>query len=193
MTARDRRAGFSLVELLVALGLGLAITVAAVTATATALRWLVRFALRAEADDVAQLALEAFVLDVRRAGFDPGGAGIAAVVEATPARLGLQADLDGDGVVDLASEESTTIACDVPGGRLSRLVGSQSLPLANGVTACALAYADETGAILTPPPGGLDAATRRRIRRATLALALRPPGAPVATATSVSVAVRTEP
>src|SRR5262249_17953272 len=82
-----RRAGFSLVELLVALGLGLSLAIAAVVATTVALRHLVRTALRAEVDDLAAMALEAFTLDVRRAGFDPRAVGVAAVAEATTARL----------------------------------------------------------------------------------------------------------
>ena len=186
-------AGFSLIELLVALGLGLAIAVAAVAATATALRYLVRLALRAEADDIVSMGLEAFTLDVRRAGFDPRAVGLAAVVEATAARLGLQADLDGDGAIDVTSEELTTIACDLAGARLSRIVGSQSLPLANGVVTCALAYADGTGTAIPVPPAGLDAATRRRIRRTTIDLGVRPAGATTASSNGATVALRNAP
>jgi len=189
--------GFSLVELLVALGLGLAIAIAAVAAVATGLRALARLALRAEAEDVLTLGLEAFTLDVRRAGFDPRATGLPAVVEASASRLALQADLDGDGLVDATSEESTAIACDVPGGRLSRIVGSQSLPLANGVVACALEYADASGAVMSVPGGGLDAAARARVRRATLAVALRPPGSvtgsALAAARRATVALRSAP
>ena len=187
------RNGFSVVELLAALALGLAIAVAAVSATATALRHLTRLALRAEADDLVAQSLEAFTLDVRRAGFDPRGAGIEPVLEATAARLRLQADLDGDGVVDATSEELTTIACDVAGGRISRIIGTQSLPLANGVSTCALAYADDTGAPLAIPPGGLDAAARRRVRRTTLDLGLLPPGSAVPTSRATTVALRSVP
>jgi len=188
-----RRAGFSLVELLVAMALGLAIAVAAVAAVATTLRALARLALRAEAEDVLALGLEAFTFDVRRAGFDPRGIGLAAVVEANAARLGLQADLDGDGIVDATSEESTTLACDVGGGRLSRIVGAQSLPLANGVVACALEYSDATGVTIPIPAGGLDAATRRRVRAATLAVALHPAGSSVAATRRATVALRSAP
>jgi len=154
--------GFSLVELLVALGLGLAIAISAVAAVATGLRALARLALRAEAEDVLTLGLEAFMLDVRRAGFDPRATALPAIVDATASRLALQADLDGDGLVDATSEESTAIACDVPGGRVSRIVGSQSLPLANGVVACTLEYADASGAPFPsdadpdPPNWGVD-------------------------------------
>jgi len=187
------RSGFSLVELLVALGLGFAIAVAAVAATATALRYLVRLALRAEADDIVVLGLEAFMLDVRRAGFDPRAVGLAAVVEASTARLGLQADLDGDGAIDATSEELTTIACDLPGARLSRIVGSQSLPLANGVVTCSLAYADGTGTSIPVPPAGLDAATRSRVRRATLDLGVRPSAGTTPSSNSATVALRSAP
>jgi len=142
---------------------------------------------------VAYLATEAFALDVRRAGFDPRAAGVEPVVEASATRLGLAADLDGDGMVDGASEERTTIACDVPGGRLSRIVGAQSLPLANGVVACVLSYADATGAGLAVPPGGLDATARSRVRRATLDVAITPPGAATPTVARVSTALRVAP
>lgn len=191
----DRRGGFSLVEVLVALGLGLSLAVAAVAATTTALRHLVRTALRAEAEDLAAMAVEAFTLDVRRAGFDPRAAGAAPLAEATTARLVLDADLDGDGAIDSASEEHTTLACDVPSGRISRIVGSQSLPLANGVVACDFSYADRSGAAIAVPVAGLDATMRRRVGRATLAVAVRPPGSAVAaTATATTtIALRVTP
>jgi len=185
--------GCSLVELLVALGLGLAIAVGVVAAIGTSLRHLTAVALRTEVDDIAYLALETFTLDVRRAGYDPRATGIDTLIEATSTRLGTQADLDGDGSIDTSSEEHTTLACDLPGGRLSRILGAQSLPLANGVTACAFTYVDATGAPLVVPPGGLDAANRRRVRLATLDLALVPTlGASPATARA-SVAVRVLP
>lgn len=188
-----RTRGCSLVELLVALGLGLAIIVGAVVAITTTLRHLTSVALRAEVDDLAYLALETFTLDVRRAGYDPRAAGIETLVEATPARLGIQADLDGDGSIDATSEERTTLACDLAGGRFSRILGAQSLPLANGVTTCAFTYVDAAGVTLVVPPGGLDATTRRRVRRATLDLALVPiPGMTPASARA-SVAVRVLP
>ena len=187
------RHGFSLLELLVALALGLAVAVAAVSAIATALRHVTRLALRAEVDDLVAMSLEAFTLDVRRAGFDPRAAGIEAVVEATAARLRLQADLDGDGAIDATSEESTTIACDVAGGRISRIIGAQSLPLANGVTICALSYADETGTSVPVPPGGLDATARRRVRRTTLDLGLLPPTSAVPATRAATVALRSTP
>lgn len=193
MTRARPEAGTTLAELATALGLASALAVAAVSATATTLRLLARSAVRLEADDIAQLAIEAFVFDARRAGFDPRAAGFEPVLEATPTRVGLQTDLDGDGLVDAASEEVTAYACDVPGRRLSRVLGSQSLPLANDVVACGLTYADETGAVLPAPSAGLDAATRRRVRVVTLDVALRPPGVGTPAARRASVALRVAP
>jgi prepilin-type N-terminal cleavage/methylation domain-containing protein len=187
------RAGFSLLELLVALALSLVISVAAVAMAATALRHVAGFALRAEADDLAYLALETFTFDVRRAGFDPRAIGVAPLAAASASRLTMQADLDGDGAIDGASEEVTTIACDLPNGKVSRIVGSQSLPLANGVVACALAYADDGGAAIAVPAAGLDATARGRVRRASLDLALVPPGASAAATSRATVALRVRP
>jgi Tfp pilus assembly protein PilW len=187
------RAGFSLLELLVALALGLVLSIVAVAMAATALRHVASFALRAEADDLAYLALETFTFDVRRAGFDPRATGFAPIAAASASRLTVQADLDGDGAIDGTSEEVTTIACDLPGGRLSRIVGSQSLPLANGIVACALTYADDSGAAIAIPAPGLDATARGRVRRASLDVALVPPGMAAAATSRATVALRVRP
>jgi Tfp pilus assembly protein PilW len=190
-TVRER--GTTLLELLVALGLGVALTLAAVSASAGALRLVARTAVRLEADDVVQLAVEAFLFDVRRAGFDPRAVGVEAVAVATPARVVLQADLDGDGLLDAGSEEVTAYACDLPGRRLSRILGAQSLPLANDVVGCALAYSDDAGAAIPAPASGLDAVTRGRVRLVTLDVALRPAGVVAASARRTSVALRVRP
>jgi hypothetical protein len=173
----------------VAVGVGLV----GVAAVAAALRMLTDLALRVQVDDIAAQAVEAFTFDVRRAGFDPRGIGVEAVADATPTRLELHADLDGDGVVDAASEEVTAWACDLAGGRLSRILGSQSLPLANDVIACGFGYVDASGAVLATPPSGLDAATRARVRRLTLALGVRPPALGSATAVRGGAALWTSP
>jgi hypothetical protein len=100
------------------------------------------------------------------------------------------ADLDGDGAIDVASEESTIYACDLGGGRFSRILGGQSLPLANGVTACALRFHDRQGNELVPSPGGLDAAERRRVRLVTLDLAVAGGGLAVASTAHAATALR---
>ncbi|MGH7896009.1 MAG: hypothetical protein ACREQL_15160 [Candidatus Binatia bacterium] len=187
------RTGSTLVELLVGVALAALLATAIVGAVASGLRMLARLGLRAEAEDIAHLAVEALAFDVRRAGVDPMGAGIEALADARPDRLTLQADLDGDGTVDPASEETTMYVCSASGRKLSRVIGGQSLPLANDVGACGLAYADRTGALLVPPAGGLDGTTRQRVRLVTLDLALAPPGLTAPTTRRASIALRVAP
>ncbi|HXJ36719.1 MAG TPA: hypothetical protein VMS22_22005 [Candidatus Eisenbacteria bacterium] len=194
MTHRARRArGTMLVELLAGLTLGALVLAVAMTATASGVRLLSRLSLHAEVDDTAQLAVEAFLFDVRRAGDDPRAAGVAPLAEALADRLTLHADLDGDGIVDDASEEVTAYACNLAARGLSRIIGNQSLPLANDVVGCGFAYADETGAALVVPPAGLDAAARARVRLVTLDLALQPAGSSTPAMRRFATAVRVVP
>ena len=190
MTSHREERGTSLVELVAGLGLAIGIAVVAVGSIATGLRLLVGAALRLESDDLAAQATEAFTFDVRRAGFDPRATGLDALLEAQPDRLAVVADLDGDGAIDVASEESTTYACDLAGGRFSRILGGQSLPLANGVTACLLRFHDGHGNELVPPPGGLDAGERRRVRLVALDLAMAGGGLAVASTARAATALR---
>ncbi len=194
MTDRSRQVlGAMLVELLAGLALGALVLSVAVTATASGVRLLSRLSLRAEVEDTAQLAIEAFLFDVRRAGDDPRAAGVAPLAEAFADRLALHADLDGDGAVDGASEEVTAYVCNLAVRRLSRIIGNQSLPLANEVVGCGFTYADEGGVALVVPVAGLDAAARARVRLVTLDLALRPPGASTPAVRRLSTAIRAIP
>jgi len=170
------RRGTGLVELLVATVLATVVLGMLTAAVGGGARLLATAGRRGEAEDTAQLAVEALLFDVRRAGYDPRGVGVEALAAADASRLVLRADLDGDGTVDAASEETITWVCNLAVRRLSRLVGRQSLPLADDVTTCALGYLDATGTPLSIPPGGLAAADRARVRSVTLALGLSPRG-----------------
>ncbi len=134
MRRRRHARATSLVELLVGTALALVVLSALTAAVGTGARLLLACGARGEAEDTAQLALEALTFDVRRAGWDPAASGLVAVREADVDRLVLTADLDGDGAVDDTSEETTAYVCLASARRLSRLVGRQSMPLADGVT-----------------------------------------------------------
>ena len=190
---RRARRGSSLIDLLVGTALGLGVLSLLTAAVAGGGRLLGAAGARGEAEDTAQLVTEALAFDVRRAGFDPTAAGVAAVVEARADRLVLAADLDGDGSVDPESQETTAYVCAPASRRLSRIIGRQSMPLADGVLRCALGYLDAGGAPLPPPADGLDAAARARVRAVTLDLALAPTALASATARTVTVALRTRP
>jgi hypothetical protein len=128
---------------------------------------------------------------VRRAGYDPAAGGVVAVREADADRLALAADLDGDGAVDDTSEEAVAYVCAPGARRLSRLVGRQSLPLADGVLGCRFRYLDHAGAPMAIPPGGLDAAARDRLGAIALDLVLLPTGLAGRVERSIVLALRT--
>lgn len=190
MRRRSRSRGSGLLELLVGAALALVVLGALTAAVASGARLLVATGARGEAEDTIQLAVEALTFDARRAGFDPALGRIAALTEALADRLTFTADLDGNGVVDTASEETTAYVCRA--GRLSRLIGRQSLPLADGLSRCAFSYyLDGAGVPVPVPPGGLDAATRARVRAVALDLTLLAPRLHGPTLRRALVALRT--
>ena len=96
--------------------------------------------------------VDQLVRDVRIAGYDPTGAGIAALTLAGADRLELQADLDGNGAIDASSEERIGYRVAPSSRSLQRIVGSQSLPILSDVAAdgLRLSYFDAAGAALDP-------------------------------------------
>lgn len=187
------RRGSTLLELLVASTLALLVLAALTAAIGTGGRLLASVGARGQAEDIAHLVVEALVFDVRRAGYDPAGIGVAPITEARPDRLTLAADLDGDGAVATDSEEVTTYACALASRRLSRIIGRQSLPLADGITACAFRFVDATGGPIPLAAGGLGAADRDRIRAVAFDLTLTPANGAAPTTRSVTVALRSRP
>jgi Tfp pilus assembly protein PilW len=182
--------GTTLIELAVGAGLGLLVLGAFVGALATTGRLLAAVGGRAEAEDTAQLAVEAFRFDVRRAGFDPAAAGVERLAAALPDQLTIQADLDSDGAIDASSEEVTRWVCASGPPRLSRVIGAQSLPVAAPVTRCGLHYFAGDGLEITPAAGGLGPPERARVRRVMLDIAVEPPGGGAAAARTAEVALR---
>jgi Tfp pilus assembly protein PilW len=187
------RRGSAVVELLVGSTLSLLVVGALTAAIGAGSRLLLSVGGRAQAEDIVHLTIEALVFDVRRAGYDPSGAGVPPVSEARVDGLTLAADLDGDGTVDPASEEVTAYACVLGTRRLSRIIGRQSLPLADGIAACAFRYLDATGAPIPVPGAGLGAADLARIRAVVFDVTLTPLGGGAPTARSVTVALRSTP
>ena len=162
----------SIIELLVGNAIGLGVLALLSSGTVAAGHLLTHVTGRGELHDIADLAAEAFRFDLRRAGFAPGTPLADPLRVARTDRLTVVADLDGNGSVDPSSEETVAIACLSSPGRVSRIVGAQSLPLANDVVTCRLRYFDDQGVELVPPAAGLDVTTRRRIATVELAFTL---------------------
>lgn len=137
-----------LAELLVALSL-LGLVLAAIT---PALEHVVRAfgegAARVETQQSARVALERLAHDVRGAGYGSSAANVAAVAVAEPARIVLQSDLNGDGVIAGAGETITwRLADDI----LRRDAGGGAQPIVNGVRTFSLTYLTATGVVTSNP------------------------------------------
>lgn len=184
------RRGLALAELLVGTVLGLAVVAGLTAAVGVAGRMLVTAGIRAESEDTAQLAMEALLLDVRRAGYDPTAGGVGALVDARDDGLALAADLDGDGRVAVDSDESVAWRCALASRRLSRFVGRQSLPVAESVVGCAFRYLDGDALPLAAP---VAAADLPRVRAVELALRLSPQGLSQPSSRTLRAALRAAP
>lgn len=185
--------GATLIELLVGMAVGLLVLGACVAGVTASARLVTAVGARAEAEDTAQLAVEAFRFDVRRTGYDPAAIGIDGLAAAQSDQLTLHADLDADGALDGASEEVTRWVCAAGPPRLSRIIGAQSLPIAAPVTRCGLRYLDGAGVELAPGAAGLDAGDRRRVRRVRLDLAVALAGIEAAAERTMDVAIGGRP
>lgn len=152
--------GFTLVELLVGMVLGL-VAAAAMTA-------LVRVGVAAweragaQAERALEIAAAADQLarDLRVAGYDPAGAGIAALTLTAGDRVEIAADLDGNGVIDTTSEEQIAYRVAPSSRSLQRVVGAQTLPILAEVSGFSLAYRGADGVPLDPAAAATAAATR---------------------------------
>lgn len=142
--------GYSLAELLVSvavLGLLMAGTLSILQSGVKAYGW---GSARIEAQQSARIALERMVKELREAGYDPTGAGIAAVIAAEPARVTFQRDLNGNGLVD-ATRERVTFLVRPGESVLRRDAGAGAQPIIDGVRRFALTYFDRLGAPTTDP------------------------------------------
>lgn len=190
---RPRPSGHSLLDLLCGTAIGLVIvtaTLASLSAGFVAARSLGG---RGEADETAEGAIEAFAFDVRRLGYDPRATGAVLLTQAMLDRVTLQSDLDGSGTIDATSEETVAFVCNASTRRLSRIVGGQSLPLADGIRTCRFGYRDADGLPVTVPTTGLTATARARVRAITFELILTRPLGRAVSHRRIEISLRTPP
>jgi hypothetical protein len=117
----------------------------------------------------------------------------APLVLARADRFTVEADLDGNGTIDVGSAEHVTWICNATLRRLSRVVGAQSLPLADRVAGCGFRYLDPSAAALVPSASGLDVASRARVALVVLDLRLVPRDGGRLVERSHAVALRSQP
>lgn len=169
--------GMTLVELLVGMLLGLVAAAALTVVLRAGLAATVRAGDDAEAAIESAAALDQLVRDLRIAGYDPAGAGVAPFTLTAADRVEIQADLDGNGAIDAASEERVAYRVAASSRSVQRVLGTQSLPILSDVPSGGLrfAYRDAAGTLLDPA----DAATRSAARLVEIDLTVAPPGRPV--------------
>jgi type IV pilus assembly protein PilW len=141
---RRATAGYSLVDLLVALAIGGGLLASTVVLLHLGLRAWLWGAARVEAQQSARYGLERMVRELREAGYDPTVAGLAAVVVAEPTRIAFQRDLNGNGVVD-ATRERVTYLLRAGERILRRDAGGGAQPVIEDVRGFRLTYLDRAG------------------------------------------------
>ncbi len=140
--------GFSLPELLASLALLGLLMAATLTVLLAGQESYGLGASRIEAQQSARIALERMAKELREAGYDPAGAGLAAVVVAEPTQVAFQRDLNGNGVVDPTRERVTYL---LRGSVLRREAGAGAQPIIEGVRSLSLTYLDRAGAETADP------------------------------------------
>lgn len=162
-----RPSGFTLAELLVSLAVGGLLLAGAGALLDTALRAVETGSARVEAQQAARWALERMAQELREAGYDPRGSGLAAIEIAEPTRVRLVRDLNENGVVD-PTRERVTYRWDSGARILRRDAGGGAQPVINDVASLHLEYYDAAGAPTLDP-------ARVRAVRVRLEVGARPP------------------
>ena len=101
----------------------------------------------------ARLGMDIMVKELRHAGCDPSGVGVSAVIVASSDSLRIQADLDGDGVIETAEpSEDVTYYYDVVSQVLFRDPGTGPEVLVPNVSGLVFGYLDANNHALSPLP-----------------------------------------
>jgi type IV pilus assembly protein PilW len=145
-------AGFTLMELLVSMAIGL-VVIASVAGTFTA-----QTRQNTAEEQIVQMqqnvrgALDLMVREIQMAGYKPNGGTVTGVTYAT-SQLEIQADMDGNGSINMASgsEEDIIYAYDSVNLQITRKLGSSGAAqlLADNVTAFTFSYLDTNGSATT--------------------------------------------
>lgn len=170
MTPRTH--GFTLLELLIGLALALVTLAAATGLCAAGIRAWQRVSARADALAAVTDALDSISRDVRLAGYDPQGRGLAGLTAADASGMTLMADLDGDGAIDERSDEQVAYRWSRASAALLRVVGRQAMVMLPDVPdgGFRLRYFDADGVELDPQhPDAADEARRVAIEIETRA------------------------
>ena len=131
--------GFTLLELLVAMGLSGLVMAGTLGLLLAGQGAYVAGAARAEATQGARVGLERMATELRQAGYDPQGVGFDPIAVAEPERVTFLRDLNENGEIDPTRERVTYL---LRGTVLRREAGGGAQPLVDGVRRLVLSYYD---------------------------------------------------
>jgi type IV pilus assembly protein PilW len=139
--------GFSLTELMVALGLGMVVLAAVTTTFMSQTRFYSAQEQINQMEQNARGALDLISRELKMAGYKPAGGTFDGVTYST-SQLLIQADLDSSGAVSTSSSanEQITYAYDSANQQITRKVGTGTAEvLAENITAFTFSYLDSSG------------------------------------------------
>lgn len=144
-------AGFTLTELMVAMGIGMVVLAAVTTTFMAQAKFYNAQEQVNEMQQNARGALDIITRELKMAGYKPNGGTIDGVTYST-AQLLVQADLDSSGTISSSSSanEQITYAHDSANNQITRKIGTGTAEvLADNITAFAFSYYDGNGASTT--------------------------------------------
>jgi type IV pilus assembly protein PilW len=143
--------GFTLIELMVAMGIGMVVLAAVTTTFMAQAKFYNAQEQVNEMQQNARGALDIITRELKMAGYKPNGGTFDGVTYST-AQLLIQADLDSSGTISNSStaNEQITYAYDSASNQITRKIGTGTAEvLADNITAFAFSYYDGNGASTT--------------------------------------------
>jgi type IV pilus assembly protein PilW len=151
-TFPGRVAGFSLVELLVAMTIGLVVLGGLYGVFTIQNRTFSKQELIVEMQQNARAAMDMMSREIRMAGYDPRNLNSDSNqttnffgVTVNSSRLQIKADLDGGGSIDASSQENIIYTFDAANKKITRNIGAGAQTFAENVDSFTFAYLDGSG------------------------------------------------
>ncbi len=142
--------GYSIVELLVALGMGMVALAAFYSVFSVQSRRLSVEEQIVEMQQNVRNGMDVMIAEVRMAGYDPTGAGNFDGITCDTTQLRVKLDLDGDGSVTGANED-VIYKYDSANLRITRNTGGGAQPFMENIQAFSFQYLDSNGNVTTDP------------------------------------------
>ena len=148
-----RERGFTLLEILVAVGILATVMVVLSSIMISSNRTHRKTVKQAEIQTDVRQALDLMAAELRQAGADSTGAGIVPVVYADSVQVHVRSDLNANGTIETAEPSEDITYSYAPGSKsIMRNPGTGAVAMLPNVTAMTFRYYDATNTLLTPVP-----------------------------------------